>query len=88
MTTRKPLQFQVCSSETVASEIGSCEDKTAPTTNWMRARAAILKLPHGTVRTPVFMPVGTKVILMNCNLFLKAISSSFHIKKYSIILCG
>ena len=25
-----------------------------------RARAGILHLPHGTVRTPVFMPVGTK----------------------------
>jgi queuine tRNA-ribosyltransferase len=24
------------------------------------ARAANLHLPHGTVRTPVFMPVGTK----------------------------
>lgn len=26
----------------------------------MRARAATLTLPHGSVRTPVFMPVGTK----------------------------
>lgn len=25
-----------------------------------RARAATLHLPHGPVRTPVFMPVGTK----------------------------
>ena len=25
-----------------------------------RARAATLHLPHGTIRTPVFMPVGTK----------------------------
>ena len=25
-----------------------------------RARAANLHLPHGNVRTPVFMPVGTK----------------------------
>jgi hypothetical protein len=26
----------------------------------LRARAATLHLPHGKVRTPVFMPVGTK----------------------------
>ena len=26
----------------------------------LKARAATLHLPHGTVRTPVFMPVGTK----------------------------
>lgn len=25
-----------------------------------RARATTLKLPHGPVHTPVFMPVGTK----------------------------
>lgn len=25
-----------------------------------RARLGILKLPHGTVTTPIFMPVGTK----------------------------
>ncbi|MDE6720168.1 MAG: tRNA guanosine(34) transglycosylase Tgt, partial [Treponemataceae bacterium] len=24
-----------------------------------RARTGLLSLPHGTVRTPVFMPVGT-----------------------------
>lgn len=28
----------------------------------VRARAATLHLPHGSVRTPVFMPVGTKGI--------------------------
>ena len=27
---------------------------------WNRARAATVHLPHGPVRTPVFMPVGTK----------------------------
>ena len=27
---------------------------------WKRARAATVHLPHGPVRTPVFMPVGTK----------------------------
>jgi Queuine tRNA-ribosyltransferase len=26
----------------------------------LKARAATLHLPHGKVRTPVFMPVGTK----------------------------
>jgi queuine tRNA-ribosyltransferase len=25
-----------------------------------RCRAAVLTLPHGEVRTPVYMPVGTK----------------------------
>jgi len=28
--------------------------------NCHRARASIMTLPHGDVRTPVFMPVGTK----------------------------
>lgn len=27
-----------------------------------KARAAIMKLPHYEVRTPVFMPVGTQVL--------------------------
>lgn len=27
---------------------------------WNKARASILKLPHGDVLTPVYMPVGTK----------------------------
>jgi len=26
-----------------------------------KARAALMTLPHGTVETPVFMPVGTQV---------------------------
>jgi tRNA-guanine family transglycosylase len=29
-------------------------------THLHRARAATLHLPHGAIRTPVFMPVGTK----------------------------
>ena len=28
------------------------------------ARGATLHLPHGPIRTPVFMPVGTKVIII------------------------
>lgn len=31
------------------------------------ARAATLKLPHGPVRTPVFMPVGTKGTIKGCS---------------------
>lgn len=27
---------------------------------WNKARASILTLPHHTVKTPVFMPVGTQ----------------------------
>ena len=27
---------------------------------WNKARATILTLPHHTVKTPVFMPVGTQ----------------------------
>ena len=27
---------------------------------WNKARASILTLPHHTVNTPVFMPVGTQ----------------------------
>lgn len=27
---------------------------------WNRARAAVMRLPHGSVRTPVYMPVGTQ----------------------------
>ena len=27
------------------------------------ARNGLLELPHGTVRTPVFMPVGTKATI-------------------------
>ena len=27
---------------------------------WNKARAAVLTLPHHTVKTPVFMPVGTQ----------------------------
>ena len=27
---------------------------------WKQCRAATLTLPHGDVRTPVYMPVGTK----------------------------
>ena len=28
--------------------------------NFNRCRASVLTLPHGEVRTPVYMPVGTK----------------------------
>ena len=27
---------------------------------WNKARASVLTLPHHTVKTPVFMPVGTQ----------------------------
>ncbi len=27
---------------------------------WKKARACLMTLPHGPVRTPVYMPVGTK----------------------------
>lgn len=33
----------------------------------LRARAATLHLPHGKVRTPVFMPVGTKGTIKGAN---------------------
>ena len=42
------------------------KDETSPALNFEilasanAARAAVLHLPHGPVRTPVFMPVGTK----------------------------
>lgn len=42
-------------SKSPALKFAICSDATS-----MKARAAILTLPHGQVRTPVFMPVGTK----------------------------
>ncbi|KJH43456.1 tRNA-guanine transglycosylase, various specificities domain protein [Dictyocaulus viviparus] len=45
-----------------------------------RARHGVLELPHSTIETPVFMPVGTQgtvkgilpeqLMLMNCHIFL------------------
>lgn len=51
-----------------------------------KARASVLTLPHATVRTPIFMPVGTQGTLkgllpeqleqLNCNLML---SNTYHL---------
>ena len=32
----------------------------------LRARAGTLYLPHGAVRTPVFMPVGLYIVVIIC----------------------
>ena len=53
------LENNITSSEVYKIDEGKALKYTAHAT-LKHARAATLMLPHGPVRTPVFMPVGTK----------------------------
>jgi tRNA-guanine family transglycosylase len=58
-----------------------------------KARYSILKLPHATVETPQFMPVGTKGTLkgilphqikeLNCNLIL---ANTYHLGTRPVVI--
>ena len=78
MASKSPLQFKVCSADTIDTNIYKDTDGKTPLSSSTYARAGVLTLPHGEVRTPVFMPVGTKVCKFLFHSFVSYLSCQYH----------